>query len=643
VTRAPSASRRAARAGLGPPDRVTLFLLVRCLTPLLVLVALAASPEVTVPRGRVVALLLAQVSFGLAAQALAARVPRALGPALWMAMLADLATFGALAAATGGAGSPLVFLFTVEVVAAGILLSSAVGVRLLVLASAALVALDLADAAGGMLSGDGLPRGLQAMAALWAVGGGAIAFSVSNERDLRRTNAELETIRRVTLDIESSLALDEILADLCRGVVELLGFSSAAVLLVEDGRLVCRGAHGAIGGLGSTVAARGPLAEALASGAPVVVPGERARRNGALAALLGPRGYVAVPLGSAGLLVATRTPRRRRGGVVRAREVEVLASLAHHASLAVANARLHAEMSDLAVRDPLTGLANHREFQRVLGEELARLERFSSLRGPGHHVSLAMIDIDRFKRLNDRLGHPAGDAVLAATARAITGAVRSFDRVARYGGEEFAVVLPETDREGALRVAERIRRAVRQAVAVPAAGGLARRLTVSIGVATAPEDGRTPRELVARADEALYRSKALGRDRVTAATAPRRRVVALARPTRRPRGSAARPARAGSPRARARSSRPRRRTPRGRSPTRGTSRGSRRSRRRPSPSPPLPRPQRRRARGRARDRRRRPGTDTCATGASPQPSSPCPPPPVRGRARTTPLRGGRGK
>jgi diguanylate cyclase (GGDEF)-like protein len=538
-----------------------LFLLVRYLTPVLVLLALAAS-DVAVPRGRLVTLLLAQATFGLATQVMAMRMPRIFAGAVWTSMLADLAVIGGLAASTGGASSPLVFLFTLEVIAAGILISSIVGLRLLVMSTAVIVALDVAGSAGLIAGQPGFPRGLQAVAALWVVGGSAILFSISNERELRGRNAELATIRRVTLDIEDTLSLEEILADLCRGVVEAFGFGGAAVLLREQEALVCRSAHGSASRVGAALEERGPLLEAMTAGRPLVVSSTEAREDGTLMEVLGPRGYVIVPLADEGVLVATRPGRRGRPGVVRLREIEALTSLAHHAVLALANARLHAEMRDMARRDPLTGLANHGEFQRVLAHEAGRLERFSSLRAPGHGLSLLMVDIDRFKALNDRFGHPAGDAVLIEVARAVSEAVRSFDIATRYGGEEFAVVLPETDEEGAAQVAERVRVAVRETVASP--GG--RRVTVSIGVATAPDDARTPAELIARADAALYRSKECGRDRISVAGALRRktrRVVALRSPTRRP-GSAGLLARAGSRRAPSRSSRPRRRTPRAR-------------------------------------------------------------------------------
>lgn len=560
-----SGSDRAATRG-----RLGLFFAVRYLMPAFALVALAASGETSLDRRRLAVLLTAQVAFTVATHAISIRRAAAVASALWTGVVADLAVITALAAATGGVGGPLTYLYTIEALAAGILLSSGFGIRVLALATAAIVGLDVAASRGARPEDAG--RGLEAIAVLWVVAGAATLFSVFNERELRRRTTELATIRRVTLDIEDSLSLQEILADLCRGVVEGFRFSAAAVLLRRDGALTCAGGHNITGPIGGSVRDSGPVGRAIGTGTPVVVPSDEARRDGALAAVLGGRGYVAVPLGTEGVLVATRAGRGSRPAVLRAREIETLESLAHHATFAIANARLHAQVSAMAVTDPLTGLANHGEFQRVLAHEVGRLERYASLRAPGHHMSLLLADVDRFKAFNDAFGHQAGDEVLRAVAGAVRGAVRSFDIPARYGGEELAVVLPETDEDGAIAVAERIRQAVGRLAVGP------RPVTISIGVAAAPEDGASPAELVAAADRALYVSKETGRNRVTAASQLRprlRKVVALrasGRATkdpagvlrRRPREPASPRAGGGARRARGRSSRPTRRTPRAR-------------------------------------------------------------------------------
>ncbi|WP_336027505.1 histidine kinase N-terminal 7TM domain-containing diguanylate cyclase [Geodermatophilus sp. FMUSA9-8] len=170
--------------------------------------------------------------------------------------------------------------------------------------------------------------------------------------------------------------------------------------------------------------------------------------------------------------------------------------------------RLRAELAEEAVRDPLTGLHNRRHLDRALGAGLAARPRTGEL-------SLLVVDVDHFKRVNDRLGHAAGDAVLTAVAGTLAGAVREGDTAARLGGEEFVLVLPGAGREQALARAERIRRTV-AATPHDVDGGPVT-VTVSIGVAVCPADGASAATLLEAADRALYTAKATGRDRVVAA------------------------------------------------------------------------------------------------------------------------------
>ena len=188
------------------------------------------------------------------------------------------------------------------------------------------------------------------------------------------------------------------------------------------------------------------------------------------------------------------------------------AVLIGQAVVAFENARLHRVVEQQAVVDGLTGLANRRRADEMLARELARSRRFG---GP---VGLILADVDDFKAINDEYGHPVGDAVLREVAGAFLGTVREIDVAARWGGEEFAVVLPGTDAEGAARAAERIREALaRREMFAPDGGVL--RVTASFGVASSSL-GTTSEELVALADEALYRAKRAGKDRVDAGSAP---------------------------------------------------------------------------------------------------------------------------
>lgn len=166
-----------------------------------------------------------------------------------------------------------------------------------------------------------------------------------------------------------------------------------------------------------------------------------------------------------------------------------------------------------ATTDALTGLLNRAAFRERARAEIARAER------TGRPVALAMLDLDRFKALNDAHGHPAGDAALAAVADAVRRSIRAIDIAGRYGGEEFVLLLVEADAVSAVRALERLRRAV----AVLEPPRVARPITISAGIAvhTPPFEHTTLEGLVDRADATLYAAKEAGRDRVMVEAAMR--------------------------------------------------------------------------------------------------------------------------
>jgi diguanylate cyclase (GGDEF)-like protein len=190
-------------------------------------------------------------------------------------------------------------------------------------------------------------------------------------------------------------------------------------------------------------------------------------------------------------------------------------SLVRPAGTAVSNVLAHEEAARLSVTDPLTGAANFRSLSTTLAREVERAARFD------RPLSVLMLDLDEFKRVNDTWGHACGDAVLRELSRRLSEVVREVDTVARYGGEEFALVLPETDTPGAEEVARRVVEVVR-ADPFGTVGDDSRplRVTISAGVATYPRHGRTAGEVMRRADQALYRAKAAGRDRWAVAALP---------------------------------------------------------------------------------------------------------------------------
>jgi two-component system, cell cycle response regulator len=193
-------------------------------------------------------------------------------------------------------------------------------------------------------------------------------------------------------------------------------------------------------------------------------------------------------------------------------DVDTLAAFAAQASVAIENVLLHQETEQLSITDGLTGVWNRRYLELSLRKEIERASRFN------RPLTVLMIDIDRFKDVNDKFGHQRGDGVLVEVTRRIMGSIRTqIDFVARYGGEEFVVVLPETPCEGGKVVAEKIRSAVRDHPFVGDGSHLT--VTVSLGVAVFPLDGLTAEDLIRAADQAMYRAKRAGRDRVEAPSA----------------------------------------------------------------------------------------------------------------------------
>jgi two-component system cell cycle response regulator len=184
-----------------------------------------------------------------------------------------------------------------------------------------------------------------------------------------------------------------------------------------------------------------------------------------------------------------------------------LAQVANQAHIVVENSRLIERLRELAIRDSLTDLYNHRHAMDLLTNEFERVGRYAA------GVSLLMLDLDEFKRVNDEHGHPAGDAVLKEMARVLKETLRTVDSVGRYGGEEFVIILPHTSPEEAKATAERIRRKVQGHVFWVGAKPLS--VTVSVGVASHPSPNvDSPESLVREADRALYLAKDAGRNRV---------------------------------------------------------------------------------------------------------------------------------
>jgi diguanylate cyclase (GGDEF)-like protein len=203
----------------------------------------------------------------------------------------------------------------------------------------------------------------------------------------------------------------------------------------------------------------------------------------------------------------------RRGRQFTAAERELFHYLAEQAAVSIENVGLHETVERQAVTDELTGLFNRRRFQEAMATEVERSKRF------GQPVGLVLLDLDDFKNVNDTYGHQQGDLVLREVARVLRETSREIDEPARYGGEELAVVLPGTDLEGAYNLAERVRAGIEELALPLLDGDGILRVTASFGVATLPGSADGTRDLVAAADEALYRAKRAGKNRTVRAEA----------------------------------------------------------------------------------------------------------------------------
>ena len=193
------------------------------------------------------------------------------------------------------------------------------------------------------------------------------------------------------------------------------------------------------------------------------------------------------------------------------RDLALLAMIAAQSSLIVENAHLLEKTKTLSITDGLTNLFNYRHFQERIMEELKEAKDNNFI------LSLAMADIDYFKNYNDLNGHPAGDEVLRQIAKILMRGTKGSDTVARYGGEEFVLIFPNTTKENALLLCQRLNKSVKDYNFEHEKKQPNKDLTISMGVASFPLDATDAESLIKKADLALYQSKEKGRDLVTVA------------------------------------------------------------------------------------------------------------------------------
>jgi diguanylate cyclase (GGDEF)-like protein len=187
-------------------------------------------------------------------------------------------------------------------------------------------------------------------------------------------------------------------------------------------------------------------------------------------------------------------------------DIRMLTMLANQAGLAIENSQLYEKTVTRTHTDHLTDLWNHGYFQYIFQTEL---EKAKAAKTP---LSLIMMDIDDFKIYNDALGHQAGDKILKELAMLLKNRSRKMDYVCRYGGEEFTIILPQTDKKEAFLIAERLRENIQNHPFIHEEILPNKKLTVSLGISTSPEDGSLPSELISSSDKALYQAKNKGKN-----------------------------------------------------------------------------------------------------------------------------------
>lgn len=327
----------------------------------------------------------------------------------------------------------------------------------------------------------------------------------------RRRSEQLEAINAVARQTTAVLDLDELLTTVCRLILEWFHVDHVAVLLSEGEGLRVRAYEGRL-------TPNMPLGSLLSPGAGLAARALTQNRSIIVNDVAGVDGYIAgfgetqsemcVPLIFFGEKLGVLALDNAHKDAFEVDDIQPLESVADICAAAIQNVNYFDRMKQLAYVDGLTGIHNRRFFEMRIGEELERASRF------GGRMSVIMVDIDHFKRLNDEFGHLLGDEALRNVSSILKQQLRKMDMVCRYGGEEFAVVVPETTGENALKVAEKLRRQV-ESYHFP---GVPRPVTISCGVADYPEHGTTRDEVVAAADAALYAAKQAGRNRVMAAT-----------------------------------------------------------------------------------------------------------------------------
>lgn len=488
-------------------DRLRYTHVVRVILAAVVVVAWFAGAAPTALSVTTVTFLTAAYLSATSVTLVGGRLPRSVGISLFGgALLLDGMFLAVVTYGVGGFAAPLVVLVLIHVVSTTLLGSFRTGLKL-ALWHSLLFGAVFQVAAGGFVPGaprPGVTLATIVVACVWLATLITATSGSANERELRRRNYDLHALG---VTMEQTTDPDEIADAIVRAVSSDFAIDSVALVAAAAGEPVL------IAGVGIRPSSQpfrpavdALIADTLLHGITRRVASPDARTNRWLASVMpDARHVVLVPLHAEGRTLGVLAFEYKAGtnSRIERRIVEMVEQFVAHGALALQNAWLLGRIGALAATDGLTGIANRRTFDFVLTREMQRANV------SGMPMSLLLIDIDHFKRHNDEHGHQVGDRTLRAVAQTLAKNARQTDVAARYGGEEFAVILPGADSAAALENANRLR-TLMSTLPHPA-------VTISVGVATYPFHGTSSAELIKAADNALYKSKRHGRDRVSVA------------------------------------------------------------------------------------------------------------------------------
>jgi diguanylate cyclase (GGDEF)-like protein len=329
--------------------------------------------------------------------------------------------------------------------------------------------------------------------------------------DARRRAAEAETLRQAASAVSSDLELDQVLNKILDQLASVVPYDSAAIFLYENEQLRIKASRGFANpsALDSRFTVQNSLIQAVdaAKEAIILANAQEDPRFNPTPETEHIRGWMGLPLRVRDVSTGFLTVDSRQVGAYTPTDASLAQAFADEVAIAIENARLFKQIQRLAITDPLTGLYNRHYFFEAAPREFEHARRYQT------PLSIIILDLDRFKRVNDTYGHIAGDQVLATVAQRCRQGLREVDIIARYGGEEFIILLPQTNLDGSRLLANRLRERI---IYPPVdAGGQLIPISASLGVATLDESCANLQELVRRADAALYATKRTSRGSIS--------------------------------------------------------------------------------------------------------------------------------